>query len=81
MINPTTSSQSTEVVQGLNGITMRMDLLDATGFDVDDYTVAKLLPEGEDQPYQLYADFPYLYRKHGYVEDPARLAVMIDLTA
>jgi hypothetical protein len=79
MINPSTSTISTEVVQGITGITIDMGLLDASPFDIDDYTVAKILPDTESIDSRLYQDFPYLYHAHGTVEDPDRLGMIIHL--
>ena len=80
MINTTnTSPTQSHVVQGLTGIQLDLSRLDAEGFNIDDYTVAKILEDTEQFDYRLYQEFPYLYHQHGTIEDPDRLGMIINL--
>jgi len=81
MINPSTSTQSPDVVQGITGIQARMDLIDASPFDLDDYTVSRIMQDSDSMDSRLYEDFPYLYRQHGHIEDPDRLGMIVHLLA
>ena len=80
MINEArTSPTQLDVVQGITGIQLDLSRLDAIGFDIDDYTVAKILEDTEQLDYRLYQEFPYLYHQHGTIEDPDRLGMIINL--